>query len=202
VPSGGMREVLDDGGRRGQVVAARTAIWAAGVGASPLAAVLARATGAELDRTGRVTVEPALSLPGHPEVLALGDMVRARTTDGAARALPGIAPWRCSKAAMPPGSSTIASAASRRRRSTTSTRATWPRSGAHARSADQRSAAQRTPRLAHVARDPPLLPDRLPEPAARRHQVGDQLPHTRPRRAAHRAWERAASLPVAFATRS
>jgi NADH dehydrogenase len=73
-------------------VPARTTIWAAGVGASPLAGVLAQATGAELDRTGRVTVEPDLSLPGHPEVLALGDMVRVRTTDGEALALPGIAP--------------------------------------------------------------------------------------------------------------
>jgi NADH dehydrogenase len=72
-------------------VPARTTIWAAGVGASPLAGKLARATGAELDRTGRITVEPDLSLPGHPEVLALGDMVRV-TTDGEARALPGIAP--------------------------------------------------------------------------------------------------------------
>jgi NADH:ubiquinone reductase (H+-translocating) len=73
-------------------VPARTTIWAAGVGASPLAAVLAEATGAELDGTGRVTVEPDLSLPGHPEVLALGDMVRVRTADGEARALAGIAP--------------------------------------------------------------------------------------------------------------
>jgi NADH:quinone reductase (non-electrogenic) len=73
-------------------VPARTTIWAAGVGASPLAGSLAQPTGAELDRTGRITVEPDLSLPGHPEVLALGDMVRVRTTDGEARALPGIAP--------------------------------------------------------------------------------------------------------------
>jgi len=73
-------------------VPARTTIWAAGVAASPLAAVLAHATGAELDGTGRITVEPDLSLPGHPEVLALGDMVRVRTADGEARALAGIAP--------------------------------------------------------------------------------------------------------------
>ena len=73
-------------------VPARTTIWAAGVGASPLAGMLADATGAGLDRTGRVTVEPDLSLPGHPQVLALGDMVRVRATDGEARALPGIAP--------------------------------------------------------------------------------------------------------------
>jgi NADH dehydrogenase len=73
-------------------VPARTTIWAAGVAASPLAGMLAQITGAELDRTGRITVEPDLTLPGHPEVLALGDMVQVRTTDGGARALPGIAP--------------------------------------------------------------------------------------------------------------
>ena len=73
-------------------VPARTTIWAAGVGASPLAGMLAQITGAELDRTGRITVGPDLTLPGHPDVLALGDMVQVRTTDGEARALPGIAP--------------------------------------------------------------------------------------------------------------
>ena len=39
-----------------------------------------------------MTVEPDLSLPGHPEVLALGDMVRVRGEDGAIEALPGVAP--------------------------------------------------------------------------------------------------------------
>ncbi|MFZ0249153.1 MAG: NAD(P)/FAD-dependent oxidoreductase [Acidimicrobiales bacterium] len=51
-----------------------TVIWAAGVQASPLAGLLAEATGAETDRSGRIAVLPDLSLPGHPEVFALGDM--------------------------------------------------------------------------------------------------------------------------------
>jgi len=51
-----------------------TTIWAAGVQASPLAANLAEATGATTDRAGRIEVLPDLSLPGHPEVFALGDM--------------------------------------------------------------------------------------------------------------------------------
>jgi NADH dehydrogenase len=71
---------------------ARTAIWAAGVTASELATRLAEAAGAEVDRSGRVTVEPDLSLPGHPEVLALGDMVRVRAKDGTIVPLPGLAP--------------------------------------------------------------------------------------------------------------
>ena len=66
-----------DGDRR---IAARTKIWAAGVQASPLATMLAKATGADTDRVGRVAVRPDCSLPGHPEVFAVGDMVWARTT--------------------------------------------------------------------------------------------------------------------------
>ena len=80
--------------RRGarERVLARTVIWAAGVTASGLASALADATGAEQDRAGRVTVERDLSLPGHPEVFALGDMVRVRGRDGSAITLPGVAP--------------------------------------------------------------------------------------------------------------
>ncbi|MEO8966154.1 MAG: FAD-dependent oxidoreductase, partial [Solirubrobacteraceae bacterium] len=73
-------------------ISARTVIWAAGVRASALAAQLGQASGAEVDNAGRVTVGPDLSLPGHPEVLALGDMVRVRDDDGAVRDLPGVAP--------------------------------------------------------------------------------------------------------------
>ena len=67
-------------------------IWAAGVTASGMAAQLGELTGAELDRAGRVAVEPDLTLPGHPEVLALGDMVRVRGPDGAPVVYPGVAP--------------------------------------------------------------------------------------------------------------
>ena len=83
--------IRDEGGdvRR---VPARTVVWAAGVTASGLAAALAGASGGETDPAGRVTVGPDLALPGHPEVLALGDMVRVRGGDGEARALPGLAP--------------------------------------------------------------------------------------------------------------
>jgi NADH:quinone reductase (non-electrogenic) len=67
-------------------------IWAAGVVASPLAAVLAARAGVEVDRAGRVEVLQDLSLPGHPEVLALGDMIRVRQSDGSSTVLPGLAP--------------------------------------------------------------------------------------------------------------
>jgi NADH dehydrogenase len=73
-------------------IGARTVIWAAGVSASGLASRLGELTGADRDRAGRVTVESDLTLPGHPEVFALGDMVRVRGADGEPVSLPGVAP--------------------------------------------------------------------------------------------------------------
>jgi NADH dehydrogenase len=67
-------------------------VWAAGVTASGLAGRLGELTGAEVDRAGRVSVEPDLTLPGHSEVFAIGDMVRVRSTDGSVMTLPGVAP--------------------------------------------------------------------------------------------------------------
>jgi NADH dehydrogenase len=66
---------------------ARTTVWAAGVTASPLAKLLADALGTETDRAGRLHVQPDLTLPGHPEVYAIGDMVAV-----ADQSLPGLAP--------------------------------------------------------------------------------------------------------------
>jgi NADH dehydrogenase len=63
---------------------ARTTIWAAGVAASPLAKALADALGGECDRAGRIKVLPDCTLPGHPEIFAIGDM--ASLDD-----LPGVA---------------------------------------------------------------------------------------------------------------
>jgi NADH dehydrogenase len=75
-----------------QRIPAKTVIWAAGVTASPLASQLGELSGAEIDRAGRLTVESDLTLPGHPEVIALGDMVRVRAADGEPITYPGVAP--------------------------------------------------------------------------------------------------------------
>ncbi len=75
--------VGEEGERRR--LAARTVIWAAGVRASPLGEELARATGAEVDRAGRLHVGPGLTLPGHPEVFALGDMITIKGVPGVAQ---------------------------------------------------------------------------------------------------------------------
>jgi len=88
----GASVTIDDGSGNPEHIPTRTVVWAAGVTASGLAARLAELTGAERDRAGRVTVEPDLTLPGHPEVFALGDMVRVRDPNGAAVVLPGVAP--------------------------------------------------------------------------------------------------------------
>ena len=58
-----------------QRIGSITKMWAAGVSAPPLAAELAKAAGTQTDRAGRVHVEPNCSVPGHPEIFAVGDMM-------------------------------------------------------------------------------------------------------------------------------
>src|SRR5688572_30227598 len=70
----------------GDVIEAENIIWAAGVAASPLTKKL----GVELDRAGRVKVNPDLSLPGHPEIFAIGDMALVLREDG--KPVPGVSP--------------------------------------------------------------------------------------------------------------
>lgn len=63
-----------------------TVLWAAGVKPS----ALGQSLGTSLDRTGRVLVEPDLSIPGHPEVYVIGDL--ALFLDRTAQPVPGVAP--------------------------------------------------------------------------------------------------------------
>jgi NADH:ubiquinone reductase (H+-translocating) len=72
-------------------VPARTIVWAAGVVACELAGSLAAASGAPLDHTGRVAVGPDLTIQGHPDVIALGDMVSVHDAAGNEVAFPGLA---------------------------------------------------------------------------------------------------------------
>jgi NADH dehydrogenase len=69
-----------------QVINTRTVIWAAGNKASPLASML----GGEVDRAGRVKVNPDLTIPGHPEIQAIGDMISTTFDDG--KPVPGVSP--------------------------------------------------------------------------------------------------------------
>jgi NADH dehydrogenase len=67
-------------------IPAQVVLWAAGVAASPLG----RKLGTPIDRAGRVQVQPDLSIPGHPEVFAVGDL--AALNDEHGKMLPGVAP--------------------------------------------------------------------------------------------------------------
>ncbi|HEU0235795.1 MAG TPA: NAD(P)/FAD-dependent oxidoreductase, partial [Candidatus Limnocylindrales bacterium] len=72
-----------------ETIPVRTVLWAAGVLASSFARAVADATGAEMDRSGRVIVGPDLTLPGHPEIFVLGDAaVQPWKRD---RPVPGVA---------------------------------------------------------------------------------------------------------------
>ncbi len=76
--------------RRGhQRIESFTKMWAAGVAAPPLARTLAAAAGAETDRAGRIKVNPDLTVPGHPEIFAVGDMIALDEKPGTQ--LPGVA---------------------------------------------------------------------------------------------------------------
>lgn len=66
-------------------IEAQTKVWAAGVAASPLGRQLAEATGAEVDRAGRVRVGPDCTLPGHPEVFVVGDLMALDDLPGVAQ---------------------------------------------------------------------------------------------------------------------
>ena len=70
----------------GEIIRAENILWAAGVSAVPLT----RKLGAELDRGGRVKVSPDLSLPGHPEVFAIGDLAVVLQENG--EPVPGVSP--------------------------------------------------------------------------------------------------------------
>ncbi|UKJ76054.1 FAD-dependent oxidoreductase [Azospirillum brasilense] len=88
VLTGSAVEAVEEGGVTvsGTRIAARTVFWAAGVVASPAA----RWLGVAGDRAGRVPVGPDLSVPGLPEVFALGDTALSHGWDG--QPVPGLAP--------------------------------------------------------------------------------------------------------------
>ena len=69
-----------------ETIHARTIIWTAGVSASPLGKVL----GVPIDKSGRVVVEPDLSIPNHPEVFVIGDLANYAHQTG--EPLPGLSP--------------------------------------------------------------------------------------------------------------
>jgi NADH dehydrogenase len=77
-------DITVEGADGPETIKCHAKVWAAGVTASPLARMLADATGAEVDRAGRIEVLPDCSLPGHPEVFAIGDMMSLNKLPGVA----------------------------------------------------------------------------------------------------------------------
>jgi NADH dehydrogenase len=75
---------------RVEIIPTRTVLWAAGVQGSPLGHALADSTGVQLDRAGRVLVQPDLCLPGYPEIFVIGDLANLNDQEG--HLLPGVAP--------------------------------------------------------------------------------------------------------------
>ena len=72
----------------------RTVVWAAGVAGSPLGRALAKSTGCQLDRAGRVIVQPDLSIVDHPNVYVVGDLASAKSYLDPSNPLPvpGVSP--------------------------------------------------------------------------------------------------------------
>jgi NADH:ubiquinone reductase (H+-translocating) len=77
-------DIVDADGNERRI-RSRCKVWAAGVSASPLGKQLAEQSGAELDRAGRVKVNDDLTLPGHPEVFVIGDMMNLNNLPGVAQ---------------------------------------------------------------------------------------------------------------------
>jgi len=84
--------VQSDGAERTERIPTRTVLWAAGVQASSFGRRVAEALGVEtkVDRAGRVPVDTDLTVPGHPEVMILGDLAIAKRLGG--KPVPGVAP--------------------------------------------------------------------------------------------------------------
>ncbi|HXW59263.1 MAG TPA: NAD(P)/FAD-dependent oxidoreductase [Solirubrobacteraceae bacterium] len=76
--------IVVDGPSGQERIACHTKVWSAGVQASPLAKALAEATGAGTDRAGHIEVLPDCTLPGHPEVFVVGDMMSLNRLPGVA----------------------------------------------------------------------------------------------------------------------
>jgi NADH:ubiquinone reductase (H+-translocating) len=85
---------VQSAGSSSEHIASRCTIWAAGVRAAAIGRQLALATGAATDRTGRIIVEPDLSVPGHPEISVVGDLAAALShADGAPpQPVPAVSP--------------------------------------------------------------------------------------------------------------
>ncbi|MDH6432471.1 NADH dehydrogenase [Streptomyces sp. SAI-144] len=172
---------------------ARTVLWTAGVEAPPIAAVLARATGAEQDRAGRILVEPDLTVPGHPEIRVTGDVMSLNRLPGLAEVAMQTGAY-AGRMVATPGRRQDEEAEALHVRGSRQRRLHRPRPGSRQ---GRPSASVGLHRLAGLALHPRGLPHRLPQQAGSgaqlvrrlRHQLAPRtrLHHGRHRRSGRRA---------------
>ncbi len=183
------RHGLDAKGPDGTVVRheAGTVLWTAGIAAPPLAEQLAKQTGAQQDRAGRIVVQPDLTIPGHPEISVVGDLMSLEH-------LPGVA-----EVAMQTGfyaAQRIKHQVEQRHGAAEAVPLPRPRLGrVHLprarRRVGQALPRQRVHRLAGLAGDPPRVPHHLPEPDLGRVDLGHRVqPGVPPRACVHDDAER------------
>ena len=152
-------------------IEAITKVWAAGVQASPLGARLAEQTGASVDKAGRIGVNRDLTLPGHPEVFVIGDMIDLDN-------LPGVA-----QVAIQGGEYAAKTIRGRLEGKPAQADFDYRDKGSMATISRFRAVASRRPaeglrlpRVADVARRPSDLPHRLQEPRLGARALAGHLP--------------------------
>ena len=161
-------------------------IWAAGVQANPLGRTLSEQTGAPLDRAGRISVNPDLTLPGHPEVFVVGDMIALDNLPGVAQVAIQGAKYAAKEIRNRLEGKAAAAAVQVLRQGLDGDHQPVPR-----RRHGRQAPAHRHRGVADVARRAPRLPDRLQEPGLGPDALGDHLHQQQPLRAHH---DRAADL--------
>ncbi len=169
----------------GRMISAGTVIWGAGIEAAPGVKML----GVPLDRAGRVSVGPDLSVPGLPGVYVLGDSAAALDEDG--KPLPALAQVAAQQGEYL-GRRLAAEARGRRSasHSASATAATRRSSAATPRCSTSAMAAQGPLRVVPVGAGARLSAGRLREPPAGRRPLAVELPHIRTRRPADHAGRR------------
>ena len=157
-------------------------VWAAGVSASPLAGHLAAQTGAGLDRAGRIEVRPDLTLPGHPEVFVVGDMMALDSLPGVAQVAIQSGRYAADQVKGRLAGRTADGAVPVRRQGVDGDDLAVLGGGV-----DRQRPLQRLLRLGPLARRPPALHHRVQAPGDDPAALGDRLPRQRPRRARRHA---------------
>ncbi len=161
-------------------IPARTVLWAAGVSVSTFGKAVAEATGAPVDRVGRIEVAADLTVPGYPDIWVVGDLAAAEWSPG--KMVPGVA-----QGGIQGGQYAARSILAKRDGVTIpgfEFKRSW-RAGHHRPAASGRrlphGPRQRLRRLVHVAGDPHLLAHRLAESRTGDGPLGVVVPVARSR---------------------